>query len=144
LLQELVSLSPAAQGQSTTTPQTYNAQGLLQQVQSSMLLNDPLLQQDSTDMNGTNSNSLLQSLMSLPQISSTSTKAAGTSNAATSSQVTANGDTTAGNTQASATAATSSTDLNANWAQLLKQNPALASVLMESQMEQGVLSMLGP
>jgi hypothetical protein len=130
LLQELVSLSPSALGQTTTTPQTYNAQGLLQQVQSSTLLNDPLFQLDATDTSGTNSNSLMQALMSLPQIPTTATNAVGSSNPAASSQTSA---TTAG-----------STDLNANWAQLLKQNPALASVLVESQMDQGILSMFGP
>jgi len=130
LLQELVSLSPSALGQTTTTPQTYNAQGLLQQVQSSTLLNDPLFQLDATDTSGTNSNSLMQALMSLPQIPTTATNAVGSSNPAASSQTSA---TTAG-----------STDLNANWAQLLKQNPALASVLVESQMDQGILPMFGP
>jgi hypothetical protein len=122
LLQELVSLSPAATtGQASATPQTYNAQGLLQQVQSNMMLNDPLLQPDTT---GTSSgDSFLQSLLTLPQ-------------------------STAGNSANPAAAqalgaATGTTNLNADWSQLLKQNPALASTLVQSEMAQNVISMLG-
>lgn len=137
LLQELVSLSPAALGQTSTAPQTYNAQGLLQQVQSSMLQNDPLFQSDTI---GTISDSLMQSLVSLPQIPTVATNAVDAPNAAASP----NGGNAAASTQTQVpTTAAGSTDLTANWAQLLKQDPALASVLVQSQMEQGMLSMLG-
>lgn len=97
LLQDMVSLSPAALGQTTTTPLTYNAQGLLAQIQSNLQLNDPLLQSDSADTNGTNGDSLLQSLMSSPQVQT----AGGNSLASTSVQAPT---TTAG-----------STDPNVNW-----------------------------
>ncbi len=125
LLQERVSLSPAGLGQTTAAPQTYNAQGLLQQVQSNLLLSDPLLQSTTTATAGTASDTLLQSLMSLPQTPTSATPAAGAQGTA-------------------ATTATGSSQSNANLAQILQQNPALAGVLVESQMDQGMLSMLGP
>ena len=127
LIQELVSLGSQSSGQ-TATPQTYNAQGLLQQVQSSMMLNDPLLQQlGATDTtNSTNSDSLLQSLLSMSQ--------------PPASPAVVNGATSSVN---SGTATTAQTDVNANWSQILQQDPAMASVLVQSQMEQSMLSMLG-
>jgi hypothetical protein len=144
LLQELVSLSPAAFGQTSTAPQTYNAQGLLQQIQSNMLLNDPLLQPDATDPNGTVNNSLFQSLMSSPQIPTMAANAVGALNAAGTTQVPINAGSAAVNMQSPVPATVAgATDPNVNWAQLLKQDPSFASVLVQSEMEQGVLSMLG-
>ena len=135
LLQDLVSLSPAAQGQTDTTPQTYNAQGLLQQMQSNMMLNDPLLQSDATNSSGTNSNdSLLQNLMSVPQMPATATDAAGTTTAAASTHTMAGSGTAAVTTPTAATTP-GSTGLNANWSQMLKQDPALANVLVQSQID---------
>ena len=140
LLQELVSLSPAALGQSNTTPQTYTAQGLLQQMQSSMLLNDPLLQPDATDTANPISNSLLGSLTSFPQIPAS---AVGTAGATQPSPGATNGTGKPSSTQTPSTAGANGTaDPNANWAQLLKNDPALANVLVQSQLEQGVISML--
>ncbi len=140
LLQDLVSLSPAALGQPSGTPQTYNAQGLLQQVESNMLLNDPMFQSDATSANNTSNDSFLQSLMTVPQLPSAITGAPGAQNPAAS----ANSGSAVATTQTQTPATTAgSTDLTANWAQLLKQDPALANVLVQSAMEQGALSMLG-
>src|ERR1035437_449084 len=94
LLQELVSLSPAATGQTTASPQTYNAQGLLQEIQSSMMLNDPLLQTDSTGTSDTNSSSLLQSLLASSQTSTSGSKTATTSSTNALSQALATTSTT--------------------------------------------------
>jgi hypothetical protein len=65
--QNLVSLN----SQSTTpNNQTYNAQGLLQQIQSNILSNDQLLMSDtSTNASSSLSDSLLQGLLSPPQTS---------------------------------------------------------------------------
>src|ERR1035437_5239451 len=129
LLQELVSLSPAATGQATTTPQTYNAQGLLQEIQNiqgSMMLNDPLLQTDSTSTSDTNSNSLLQNLLASAQTSTSRS----------------NGTTTSSTDALSQALATSSTTDPATLAALFKQDPSLVNVYVQSQMNQGVLSML--
>jgi len=138
LLQDMVSLSPAALGQPTNAPQTYNAQGLLQQVQSNMMLNDPLLQFDSTGTGGVLNNSPLQGPMPSSQ-----PLAIGAQQAAASSQASTNGGSVAANTPSQATAALAgSTNLNANWAQLLQKDPALASVVANSQMQQGLISLL--
>ncbi len=142
LLQELVSLSPAALGQTSTTPQTYNAQGLLQQIQNSMMLNDPLLQSDTTSASDPMNSSLLQSLMPSSQSSLATANAMSTATAALSTlQSTTNGSGTAGNAQSQVAAST--TGSNTNWVQLIQQDPALASAMIQSQMDQGVLSMLG-
>ena len=130
LLQELVSLSPAATGQATTTPQTYSARGLLQEIQSiqsGMMLNDPLLQTDATGTSDTNSSSLLQSLLASSQ---TSTSGSNTS-------------TTSSTDALSQTLATTSTTDPATLAALFKKDPSLVNVYVQSQMNQGVLSMLG-
>lgn len=142
LLQELVSLSPAAQGQATAAvPQTYNAQGLLQQMQNNMLLNDPLLQSDTTATNGTMNDPLMQSLMSLPQLPVPAANAPGSGNGAAPPTGSApNGGATATNAQTRLGAATG---LSANWAQLLQQDPSLAATFVETQIDQGVISMLG-
>lgn len=129
MLQELVSLSPAATGQTTTTPQTYNAQGLLQEIQSiqsGMMLNDPLLQTDSTGTSGTNSNSLLQSFLASAQTPTSGSNATTTSSTDALSQA----------------LATSGTTDPGTLAALFKQDPSLVNVYMQSQMEKGVLSML--
>jgi len=126
LLQELVSLSPAAAGQATTTPQTYTAQGLLQEIQSiqsGMMLNDPLFQTDSTGTSGTNSNSPLQSLLA-------------------SSQTSTSGSATSSTDALSQALATSGMTDPATLAALFKKDPALVNVYVQSQMNQGVLSML--
>jgi hypothetical protein len=54
LLQDSVTLSPAALGQaSSAEPQTYDAKGLLKQIQNSMVQNDPLLSDTSGDTSST-------------------------------------------------------------------------------------------
>ena len=129
LLQELVTLSPAALGQKVTgAPQTYNAKGFLQQVQSNMMLNDPLLQSDATATgapllqsnfaatNNATGNSLLQNLTSSPQVTSSPTQT---------------------------TQPVASTANNLNLAQLLTKDPSLAGALVESQIDQGAIAMLG-
>jgi hypothetical protein len=80
----------------------------MQQVQSNMLLNDPLLQSDAT--------------------------------AASDSLILSSGADT--QTQAAVTAA-GATDPTANWAQILKQDPSLAGVLVKSQLDEGLITMLG-
>ena len=142
LLQELVSLSPAAQGQATAAiPQTYNAQGLLQQMQNNMLLNDPLLQSDTSATNGTMNDPLLQSPMALPQLPVPAAPAVGAgSGAALPAGSAPNGGTATANAQTQAAAATAP---GANWAQLLQQDPSLAATFVETQIDQGVISMLG-
>lgn len=143
-LQDMVSLSPAAMGQTDTTPQTYNAKGLLQQVQSNLMLNDPLLQSDTTDTSNTIDNSLLQSLISSHQIPTTTKNTVGTADTTASSQTSANASNSMANSQTQAPAGSAgSTESNANWAQLLKQNPSLASVLVQSQTDQGLIKMVG-
>lgn len=119
LLQDLVSLSPAALGQPSTVRQSYNAQGLQQQLHSNTLLNDRLLQSDAAGASAGNGDPLLQSL--LPAIQTP---------AAANAQ-----------TQASAAAGTNGT--NPNWAQLIAQDSSLANEFVESQAQQGVLSILG-
>lgn len=108
LWQDQVSLGSA--GQSASTPLTYDAKGLLQQLQNNMR-NNPLWQTDSSDST--------QSLFAAP-----STAATGTST-----------------TQAQALAAIGNGN-NTNWAQMLKQNPALAGVMVDSQTAQSMISML--
>jgi len=125
LLQDLVALSPAALGQASSSPLTYNAQGLLQQIQSSMMPNDPQLQSDATDTGSATGNSLLQSLMASSQGSTT----------AALSSASAGGATAFGN---------AASDVNATLAQLVQKDPALANAVLESQMEQdAIASMLG-
>ena len=140
LLQELVSLSPAALGQTNTTPQNYNAQGLLQQVQSSMMLNDPLLQSDVTDPTNPFSNSLLGGLTSLPQMF---TSPGGTSSTTLPTSVPTSGNGATSNTQAlTSTGATAAADPSTTLEQLFKKDPALANVLVQTQLEQSVISLM--
>ena len=139
-LQNLVSLSPAALGQANTALQTYNAKGLLQQIQSSMMLNDPLLQSDTSTSGNALGDSLLQSLASLEQTSAATANSVAPATPAPQANSASAADNAASQAAASAPAAT---DPNANWAKLLKQNPALASVLAESQTNQGLISLLG-
>ena len=97
--------------------QTYTAQGLLQQIQSSILSNDQLLMSDSsTNSSSTMSDSQLQGLLSLPQTSTNNTQ---------STQVT--------NT-------TNSQDSSSNLSALLKQNPSMAPTLIQSQINQSLMS----
>jgi hypothetical protein len=131
LLQEMVSLSPAALGLTTGSDgtQTYNAQGLLQQAEASMMFTDPLLQSSSNSTPVATGDSLLQDLLSSSQQDA----------AAASSQ---NDSAAGGSAAAASTAATGSTDPNANWAQLLMQDPSLAPVLVQSLIDQGIISNL--
>ncbi|HUY03973.1 MAG TPA: hypothetical protein VMV33_11865 [Rhodocyclaceae bacterium] len=103
-LQELVSLNGNAQ----SSPLTYNAQGLLNQVQSAMPFNDPLLQSQSPDTSDAN-NSLFADLIAPGQAAGASTSAGST---------------------------------NADWAQVLQQDPSQAAALVQSQLDQGILNML--
>ena len=107
-----------------------------------MMLNDPLLQSDTTSASGPVNSSLLQSLMPSSQSSVGTANAISTATAALSTlQSTTNGSGTAGNAQSQVAAST--TGSNTNWVQLIQQDPALASAMIQSQMDQGVLSMLG-
>ncbi len=118
--QDLVSLSSLSSNQNNPLPQTYNAQGLLQQIQTSLLNNDQLLMSGSSGSAGSSiSDSLLQGLLSTSQTSSLPN---------VSSQ----------NSQSSN--ASNSVNLNANWSTVLKQNPSMAATLVQSQIDQSLLS----
>ncbi len=115
LLQSLVTLGSGS-GLPDASALTYNAQGLLNAVESATLLNDPLLQ--STDPSGA------PNLATLPEPASSAD--------ATSSATAA----------ANASAATATPDLNAAWAQVLQKDPALAPTLTQSEMDQGIIDAL--
>lgn len=118
--QDLVSLNSLSSNQNSLLPQTYNAQGLLQQIQASLLNNDQLLMSGSSgSADSSISDSLLQGLLSTPQTSSLPNL---------SSQ----------STQSSS--ASNSVNLNANWSTVLKQNPSMAATLVQSQIDQSLLS----
>lgn len=116
LLQTLVTLSSGNGATSTgTAPLTYNAQGLLNQVQSATLLNDPLLQTSAAGSAGAFGGidtSQLSSLLALGQSGGSASGAAGTP------------------------------DSNTGWAQLLQKDPALAATYVETQAEQNLIGML--
>ena len=104
--QDLVSLSSKSM---IDNNQTYTAQGLLQQIQSSILSNDQLLMSDSsTNSSSTMSDSQLQGLLSLPQTSTNNT--------------------------------TKSQDTSSDLSALLKQNPSMAPTLIQSQINQSLMS----
>ena len=125
LLQTLVSLgSGSASPSAETTPLTYNAKGLLNQIENSLLLSDPLLQSADTgsgDSGAGQDSSLLNSLLSPGQ---------GTGGA------------TADSSNPGAVTSTGTPGPNVNWAQILQKNPSLASAFAESQMNQGILNIL--
>lgn len=134
LLQEFVSLSSNASGQTDTSAQTYNAKGLMQRIQSNMMLNDPLLQSDSSASDGSGNNSLLQQVLGGKTTSASSNgnsllQALTGGSAATGTQA----------SQGTGTSALSATQL----AQLIQNNPSLAGSLVQSQANQGLLSLLG-
>ncbi len=108
-LQDQVSLGSST----SSTPLTYDAKGLLQQLQNNMQ-NNPLFQGDNTDNSdsGNSLNSVIQQALNAKQ----GTDGSSTSQSTNSSQ--------------------------GNLAQLLKQNPSLAKSLMQSQSSQSMLSIL--
>lgn len=118
LLQTLVSLgSGSGSSSAATSPLTYNAKGLLNQVQYSLMLNDPLLQSSdatSGDSESSPDASLLSNLLGSSQ----------------------------GNSTAGAATGTGTSNSNIDWAQILQKDPSLASAFAESQMHQGILNML--
>jgi hypothetical protein len=121
LLQTLVTLGSAGNGTSASSlPLTYNAQGLLDQLQSSTA-NDPLLQFGATSPEGASGidSSLIDSLLTADQSTGSASPDA-----------------------TSATTSAGSTDVNANWVPALQKDPTLASALIESEMNQGLLSAL--
>lgn len=133
-LQGLVSLG----GNQANQSPTYNAQGLINQMQSVLLLNDPLLQTSNSDAS---SSDALDSLLGGNTSSSALDSLLGTNtggNATDSSNLlqdlitsqTAGSSSTAGN-------ATSNTAL----AQALKQNPSLASDLMQASIDQSTINL---
>jgi hypothetical protein len=117
-LQELVSLGNG--NSSSGTSSLYNAKGLLQAVNRNMALNDPLLNDSSSDsstslfdtLSSDNSNSSL----SLSSIVSALTNSDNTSNTSTS---------TSGSSDSS--------DINTRIAEELKKNPALANTLIQNE-----------
>lgn len=130
LLQEFVSLSSRASGQTDNSAQTYNAKGLMQRIQSNMMLNDPLLQSDSSATDGSANNSLLQQVMGSQASSS------GTSGNSLLQAITGSGTQAAQGTGISSLSAT-------QLAQLIENNPSLAGSLAQSQTNQSLLSLLG-
>ena len=125
LLQDLVSLSSASSSQSANMSQTYNAQGLLQQLQGNTLLNDTL--GNVSDTASPFNASLLQSLMSLSQAPAT-TQATATTTSATSPSGTA--------------VATNASSATASLQQLIVQDPTMAVTLLQNQMNQNIISLL--
>ena len=127
LIQDLVSLTSnnsvlAATGNTST----YNAQGLLSAIQNSALASDPLLQTlDPSNTSGSSTDSLLGSVLS-PSLGTDITSAL------------------SGATSTSSSASTGSTTSAPNLAQMIQTDPALASVLIESQLNQSVLGMFPP
>ena len=118
--QELVSLSTSTSNPNNALSQTYNAQGLLQQIQTTLLNNDQLLMSGSAgSADSSISDSLLQGLLTPAQ--ATSLPNASSLNSQTSN-------------------ATNSVNLNANWTTVLKQNPSMATTLLQSQMNQSLLT----
>lgn len=134
LASAIVSLS-AQSGSSDSSTTTYNAQGLLSQMQVSTLLSDPLLQSDSSDASGASSSmdSILQEALSLSSASVSTGSASSSSTQATDTSASSSGSSTTGG----------STDLNSNWTQVLKQNPALAGQLVQSEVDQSLLGSIG-
>ena len=116
LLQSLVTLgSGSGQSSAAPSPLTYNAQGLLNQVESAMQLNDPLLQSSDSGTDSSSAaidGSLLSSLL-------------------------ASGQPTAGTGPASSTP-----DPNLNWAKILQKDPAMTSAFLANAMDQGLIKML--
>ena len=110
LLNNDVTLSSGAALSNTSSSATYNAQGLLGQVQSAMMLNDPLLQSAGAS------------------VADPSNTMSGAIDASTTGAV--------ANTGSSASDAS-----NASLAQTFKNDPALVSVYVQTQLSQGVLGM---
>lgn len=108
LLQELVTLSSNSALVSGDSTQTYNAKGLLNQVEAQLIQNDPLLQ-TRTDTGTSSDSSLIQNLL------------AGTGSKASS---------------------TSSSIDATTLAALVKQNPSLAALEVQSQIDQSLISTL--
>jgi hypothetical protein len=120
-------------GQSDNAPLTYDAKGLLRQLQNNTL-NNPMWQDNSDDSN--NGNSQAQSLFAAMHLP-TATTGTGTGSS---------GSTSAADAKAQALAvingSADSNGNNTNWAQMLKQNPALAGVMLDQQTSQSMISML--
>lgn len=113
-LQDQVSLS--GKSQSSSSPLTYDAKSLLQQLQNNMQRNNPMWQDD----NSSNSSSSGLSSAVLNALNAKQNASSGTTGNQTS-------------------ATTNSTSL----ADLLKQNPGTAKALIYSQNSQSMLSILG-
>lgn len=115
-LQDIVSLGNSLQ---TNQAPTYNAQGLLSQMQSALYANDPLLQSGSSGLFGASSGNTASDPASLLQ-----TLMAG--------QATPSG----------SAAASTGAPLNTALAQALQQNPSLASELVQASTDQGILGFM--
>lgn len=116
-------------GQSDNSTLTYDAKGLLRQLQNNTL-NNPMWQDNSND--NSNSNAQAQSLfaaMHLPSATSTGTGTTSAADAKAQALAVING-------------TADSNGNNTNWAQMLKQNPALAGVMLDQQTSQSMISML--
>lgn len=116
-------------GQSDNSTLTYDAKGLLRQLQNNTLSN-PMWQDNSDD--NSNSNAQAQSLFAAMHLPSATTTGTGTTSAA--------------DAKAQALAVINGTadsnGNNTNWAQMLKQNPALAGVMLDQQNSKSMISML--
>lgn len=118
--QDLVSLTSLKAKQSSSASQTYNAQGLLQQIQANVLSNDQLLiSGTSTSSSSSVSDSLLQGLLSPFQTSST---------------------TDASNANAQLNSTSNVVNSSADLATMLKKNPSMVTGLIQSQKNQSLLS----
>lgn len=117
-------------GQSDNSTLTYDAKGLLRQLQNNTL-NNPMWQDNSDD--NSNSNAQAQSLFAAMHLPSATTG-------------TTTGSTSAADAKAQALAVINGTadsnGNNTNWAQMLKQNPALAGVMLDQQNSKSMISML--
>jgi hypothetical protein len=116
--------SPQGAAGGTAAASTYNAQGLLAQTQSDMLMNDALLSPASTDPSNP-----MDGLFAMPGTSSLVDPLTGASVAPAATASTASG--------AAASSAGSPTLAN-----LMQSNPGLAATLENSQIEQQFYSML--
>lgn len=132
LTSAIVSLGSQS-GSSDGSTATYNAQGLLSLLQTSTQLADPLLQSDSSGASGSSTSSMDSVLQEALLLSGTSASTGATSSSDTSSSSSGSGSSTT----------SGSTDLNSDWTQVLKQNPALATQLVQSEVDQGLLGQIG-
>ena len=121
LLSTIVSLGSSASDPSAAT---YNAQGLLSMMQSSSF-GDPLLQGGSSS---TGSGDVESAVLQAALAQADGTAASGSSSSTANSGF---------------TAASTSTDLTSNLVQALKQDPAMATLMVQNQMNQSLVDLMG-